>query len=238
MRGENREKKFKHISSCASNVSFVGKIWKYFAVFFAISFISLNFDTYGWVFNYRVISGMVENLFRKSESQIILSGAELESLVPEIEEEVILEKEGSIKIPKIGIEAPIIFFDNPDENETILHKSLNKGVIHYPKSVLPGRVGQTIILGHSAPPGWPKIKFDWVFSKLNDLAEGDEILIIFNEKEYKYIFSQKFIINRGEEPAKNELVDSKNILLLISCWPPGKNIQRIFIEAVLSSEDS
>jgi sortase (surface protein transpeptidase) len=64
----------------------------------------------------------------------------------------------------------------------------------FPDSALPGQIGQTIILGHSAPQNWPKRKYDWVFSRLNELEKEDDVIFNFNQKEYIYrVKSKKFL---------------------------------------------
>jgi len=104
-------------------------------------------------------------------------------------------------------------------------------VVLFPGSALPGQKGQTIIEGHSAPPGWPKIKYDWVFSRLNELEKGDEVILNFNHKKLNYYVTQKIFLNSGEEIAPKDLTNSENMLILISCWPPGKDIKRIAVMA-------
>jgi len=98
---------------------------------------------------------------------------------------------------------------------------------------LPGSVGQTIILGHSAPSGWPKIKYDWVFTHLVDLEKGDEIFVYFNNRKYVYEVKEKLFFEKGEEVQESSLTNSENMLVLISCWPPGKDIRRIGVSAEL-----
>ena len=114
-------------------------------------------------------------------------------------------------------------------------KNLDQGVVYYPGSVYPGQTGQIVILGHSAPPGWPKIKHDWVFTDLNNLNVGDKIYIDLNNKQYSYTVKQKNIIDRGADVPTISAADSGNVLALISCWPPGKDYQRIAVMAELDS---
>ena len=139
--------------------------------------------------------------------------------------------EGVIQIPKIGISAPLVFTDNSDNG--YLHKKLDSGVVHYPRSALPGGSGQTIVLGHSAPANWPKIKYDWVFSNLNSLNVGDQIIITYNNKEYLYSVIRKAFLNKGEEMPQQDLTNSQNTLISVSCWPPGKDYKRIAVESEL-----
>ncbi len=112
-------------------------------------------------------------------------------------------------------------------------KDLDAGVVYYPGSVYPGQQGQIVILGHSAPVGWPKIKHDWVFTDLDKLMPGDTILIDLNNKQYVYTVKQKIIIKKGQEIPAEDLTGQNNMLVLISCWPPGKDYQRIAVTAEL-----
>ena len=99
-------------------------------------------------------------------------------------------------------------------------------------SVYPGQTGQIVILGHSAPPGWPKIKHDWVFTDLQKLSPGDKVMVDVNNKQFTYVVKQKTIIKRGADVPTD--TSSVNSLTLISCWPPGKDYQRIAVQADLS----
>jgi LPXTG-site transpeptidase (sortase) family protein len=141
------------------------------------------------------------------------------------------ERRNSIKIPKIGISAPLIFVSN--SNNQYLHDKLDSGVVHYPGSAKPGENGETIVLGHSAPPNWPKIKYDWVFSRLNELSKGDQIILYYNNQKYVYSVTRKVFLNKGQEMPKNDLTNNNNTLISISCWPPGKDYKRIAVESIL-----
>lgn len=143
--------------------------------------------------------------------------------------ENIINKPNTISIPKINIEAPIIFVNSTQPKDFL--KPLKEGVTHYP-SALPGESGRTIILGHSAPSGWPKINYDWVFSNLNKLERGDEVFIFFNNQKYRYLVKEKIFLRKGQDlPSQN----SDSELILISCWPPGIDNKRIGVLAELQS---
>lgn len=102
----------------------------------------------------------------------------------------------------------------------------------FPGSALPGEQGRTVLLGHSAPEGWPDVNYDRIFTELNSLIEGDEVYVYFNQREYVYIVRNKFFLDRGEE-LPQPLTNSQNMLILVSCWPPGKDLYRIAVEARL-----
>jgi len=214
--------------------------WKYFVILFLLSFLFVNWADFGWVFNYRVVSETIAQVAETSSSPVEdlkeELPAETDQKIVMKEEEITVEKEeiredNTIEIAKIGILAPIIFFENAEEKNEVLHASLDKGTVHFPSSVLPGEIGQTIILGHSAPPGWPEIKYDWVFSELGSLVWGDEISIYFGGQEYLYHVKDKIFLDRGGELPEEDHSVSKNTLILLSCWPPGKNYMRIAVIA-------
>ena len=209
------------------------------AVYLA-SFLIINWDDVSWIFNYKEVSGLVSDFFNPYPS--IDANAITPYFYPNHSQEMSVpvlreiktnytDKQNTLEIPKLSISVPIIFSDSADKD--LLTKDLNKGVVFYPGSVYPGQQGQIIILGHSAPPGWPKIKYDWVFTNLDKLAAGDTISIDLNSKQYTYTVKQKTIIKRGADVPQDNLNADNNILTLISCWPPGKDYQRITVQAEL-----
>ena len=203
------------------------KLWKYFIFLLLLTLIIFNWSEISWVFNYRVVSGFFSGFFKSSEQQIQTN--HYSNDFDDSEDYEYYEKEDSIEIPKIEVEAPLVFVDSLEIKE--IEKGLDLGVVHFSDSVLPGKIGQTIILGHSAPPHWPKIKYYWVFVRINELVEGDEVYVFFNNRKYEYIVTGKFFLERGEEISQDRLTDNRNMLLLISCWPPETGTRRIAVEA-------
>lgn len=193
----------------------IRKLWKPFVIFFFLSFLIINWSDVSWIFNYRAVSRYASDVFQKKE----------------IEKFEYSDKSNVLEIPKLEILVPIVFGTTTNNYE--VYKELDGGVVFYPTSVLPGNNGQTIILGHSAPENWPKIKYDWVFSHISDLVPGDEITIHYNNKKFTYSVGRTIFLERGGVIPENDLTNSINVLVLISCWPPGKDIQRIAVESTL-----
>lgn len=201
---------------------------KFFLAVFLISFLVTNWDSISWVFNYEFMSQATSNLFNSGGKDI--TGITQTSVTPVPDNPQVFNK-NEIEIPGLNIKAPLIFATSID-NEDLLNY-LKKGVALYGGSALPGNPGQTIVLGHSAPPNWPKINYDWVFTNINDLNNGDHINVYFNFKKYTYVVTNKTIIDPGGDIPQNTLTNNNNMLVLISCWPPGKNYKRIAVEAEL-----
>ena len=205
-------------------------LYKGFILIFLIAFLIINWNGASYVlnyFNYRVIS---DTLFGSSHN---IDSTNKPTTIPDpVSNFDYSEKENSVEIPKIGVSAPLNFVEDIE----IVHETLDIGPVHYPDSVFPGEKGQTIVLGHSAPPNWPDIKYDNVFSNINDLIEGDEVFIYFDHREYVYFVETKVFLEIGQDIPQDNLTNSRNMLVLVSCWPPGKNTKRIAVEASLKIE--
>jgi len=208
------------------------------------SFLILNWADVSWIFNYKVVSTLVSDFFNPYPSieastintYFYPNHSPASAKTPDGQANAVrlayTDKQNTLEIPKIAISVPIIFSDSTDKDS--LTKNLESGTVYYPGSVYPGQTGQIVILGHSAPAGWPKIKYDWVFTDLEKLSAGDEIYIDLNNKQYKYVVQKTTIIQRGAEVPHSNLDENSSVLTLISCWPPGKDYQRIAVEALLT----
>ncbi len=140
--------------------------------------------------------------------------------------EKIYNIEDSLVIPKINVNAPIVFASTTDSK--ILFNKLEQGVVHYPTSTAPGEVGSTIILGHSSAYPWYAGDYGSVFALLGKLQPGDQIIVFYKKHKHTYTVSNKQVINdQVEIKSQNQ----KPKLILISCWPVGTAWKRIMIEA-------
>jgi LPXTG-site transpeptidase (sortase) family protein len=225
------------------------KLFKISVFIYLASFLIINWNDVSWAFNYKEVSGLLSDFFNPypsidastmdvyfypNHSLPAQAGQNSTTVAIQPIENIktnYTDKQNTLEIPKISISIPIVFPGNSDKAS--LMKDLDLGAIFYPGSVYPGQPGQIVILGHSAPPGWPKIKHDWIFTDLDKLATGDSIMIDLNNKQYTYIVREKKIVARGADVPTSNLSANANILTLISCWPPGKDYQRIAVVAEL-----
>ena len=227
------------------------KIFKVAVMIYLASFLIINWNDISWIFNYQEVGGLIQDFFNPyptidattmdayfypNHSQNITASA-ASTVAPIVSQAITTAKvnftdlQNTLEIPKIKISVPIVFATSTDKEA--LAKDLDLGTVFYPGSVYPGETGQIIILGHSAPPGWPTIKHDWVFTDLQKLSPGDSVMIDLNNKQYTYIVKSKDIIKRGGDVPTDSSILDNNVLTLISCWPPGKDYQRIAVTAEL-----
>ncbi len=203
---------------------------KFFLIFFLLFVLFLNYryiDKAVTYLNYRVLSFKFK--FKPHLPSFLLDNPEGAS------ESQNRELKGSLLISKIQVRAPIISAgDDTNTSPLRLKKYLDNGVLFYPGSALPSEGGQTVILGHSAPDNWPKINYDTVFSELNRLIDGDEARIETAAGDvYAYKVVKKVFLQIGDDIPDFGLTNNVNVLVLVSCWPPGKDYKRIAVAAVL-----
>jgi len=225
------------------------KILKITVLLYLAAFLIINWNDVSWIFNYKAVYGLVDDFFNPypsidansmdayfypnhSQEAGMATKTALSEPVKEVKTNY-TDKQNTLEVPELSLSVPIIFSDSAQKDS--LMKDLDSGVVYYPGSVYPGQTGQIIILGHSAPAGWPKIKHDWVFTELDKLKAGDKIMIDINNKQYTYIVKKTSIIKKGAEVPTDASITSNSVLTLISCWPPGKDYQRIAVQAELES---
>ena len=190
-----------------------------FLLIFGLSLIALNWNNIGWLFNFRALKRVSQDIIEQS------SPAEDKPLYQYV------ENEDQVDIPVLNLQAPIIVLETKDSN--LLHQALDRGVVLYPGSALPGEKGIMVLLGHSAPSGWPDINYDRVFSEIIKLEKEDKININFHHYRYPYRVIDKHIFSLAQEEEFFAQNTSRNLLVLSTCYPPGKDLQRFIIVAEL-----
>jgi sortase A len=130
-----------------------------------------------------------------------------------------------LSIPKLKIKDAVV---------TVGSMDLKKSLIQYPQTALPGQLGNAVIFGHSVLPQFFNSKsYLTIFSTLYKLEQGDEILINYDNVEYKYIVDEMFEVKPTDLSVLEQSFDQKS-LTLITCSPPGTVLRRLIIKASLS----
>ena len=153
----------------------------------------------------------------------LLSGSKEQVLTP-------IDPLFSILIPKLGANVKVFPNVDPDNPQSYL-PILQQGVAHAKGSVFPGQPGTSYLFAHSADNWWDVGRYNAVFYTLNNLSEGDEIDVFFENTRYRYTVSQKII----SDPEDTSLLTSQHIgpqrLVLQTCWPPGTTLKRLYVLA-------
>lgn len=138
------------------------------------------------------------------------------------------DKLNSIFISKIEVNAPLVFPTGTSQKE--LNDALNKGVIIYPGSALPGQDGEVFLSGHSSIYPWVKTQYGLVFTLLDKLQPGDTVSLIYEHTQYDYQITGKEVLY----PRDLVLSDTKKpTIALMTCWPIGTTLKRLVVRGEL-----
>ena len=118
----------------------------------------------------------------------------------------------TLSIPKFGIENATVSVGGED---------LAESLIQYPGTALPGKMGNTVIFGHSILPQFfnPKSYLS-IFSRLPELKKNDEIEVYYDGIAYLYR-----VVDLVEvDPDNLNVLEQRwgdAFLSLVTCVPPG-----------------
>ena len=135
----------------------------------------------------------------------------------------------SLLIPKINLNAKVIPNISLASEEKI-REELKDGIGHAQGSSLPGEPGTIYLFGHSSAYPWENVNQNYLLFKLNNLEKDDKILIIYQGAVYRYLVTDKNIASAKDTNYLNH-VESKEALILQTCWPPETNWKRLLVFA-------
>jgi len=142
------------------------------------------------------------------------------------------EKRFQILIPKIGADACVLPNIDPTKKEEYA-KALQKCVAHARGSGLPGESGpnRTIYLfAHSTNAPYNISRFNAIFYSLKDLEAGDEIIVWFWGKKFRYLVFEKKILPVDDISYFQPQAEEEK-LVLQTCYPPGTTQKQLLIIA-------
>jgi sortase A len=146
---------------------------------------------------------------------------------PEPEPEPIIDYAPEIIITKLGVNAPL--FVNVLPSQTL--PTLEKGVVHYADTALPGQIGNTVIFGHSSDYPWSPGLYKNVFALLDQLVAGDKITIPYKSQRFTYEVTSAKVVRASDLSVLKKTADPQ--LTLITCYPVGTSQRRLVVSARL-----
>lgn len=173
------------------------------------------------IFNAQVILGQMQYLTTPSGGIEAPSSGNIDAQAPAGDEPRII-------IPQLDVNVPVVY-DEPSFKEEKVQKALERGVVHYGTTALPGENGNSVIVGHSSNNWWDSGKYKFAFILLDKLQNGDEIILHYEGTRYVYEVHKKQVV----QPDNTEVLKSTQdpILTLITCTPPGTSWKRLIVQA-------
>ena len=144
--------------------------------------------------------------------------------------DVTVGPEPLITIPKLAVKAPVLY-DLTTLDEAVVESKLESGTVHYPikgANSVPGEVGNTVILGHSANDVFAAGNYKFVFLRLEQLQTGDTFYLNYNSKRYTYVVTGKKVISPSQV-SELALSTDKPIATLVTCVPVGTSTNRLLV---------
>lgn len=170
------------------------------------------------IFNSQVILGQIQYIINPGSGDSSNVSAALDEKVG---------PEPLVIIPKINVSAPVVY-DVQTFNEQAVQKALERGVVHYGTTALPGQLGNNVIVGHSSNNWWASGKYKFAFVLLDKLEIGDTFILNYDSKRYVYEVTSKKVVD-----PKDTSVLSQNttvpITTLITCTPAGTSLNRLVV---------
>lgn len=127
------------------------------------------------------------------------------------------EVSGIIEIPKINVNAAIL--------EGIDDRALKYTVGHYPQTAQPGEIGNCVLLGHR------NYVYGHFFRRIDELEEGDEVIIKKGTNTYTYVIYESFVVNPEEIWVLDKTSDA--IITMITCTPMITYTDRLIVRGKL-----
>lgn len=170
------------------------------------------------IFNSQVILGQIQYIINPGSSDSSNVSAALDEKVG---------PEPLVIIPKINVSAPVVY-DVTTFEEQAVQKGLERGVVHYGNTALPGQLGNNVIVGHSSNNWWASGKYKFAFVLLDKLEVGDTFILNYESKRYVYEITTKKVVDPKDTSvlAQNTTVP---ITTLITCTPAGTSLNRLII---------
>jgi len=168
-------------------------------------------------FNEMFIAPFIQPSRHVSATPIIVSA---DSIAPSATPEVI--------VPKINVQIPVVY-DETSVDEAAVQRALERGVIHYPTTVLPVQQGNAAFFGHSSNNIFNKGQYKFAFVLLRQLVPGDIFYLTYDSKIYTYRVFDKKVVAPNEVSVLNAVPGKTATAVLITCDPPGTSTNRLVV---------
>jgi LPXTG-site transpeptidase (sortase) family protein len=138
----------------------------------------------------------------------------------------------SLDIPKVNIQNANVLVGGTD---------LNRSLIQYPGTALPGQPGSAVIFGHSvlrqfySPLETNPRRYNSIFSTIMTLEKGDKIYLTQDNVRYTYVVQSKSEVKPTDTYILSQRYDARQ-LKLVTCVPEGTYLRRGVITAQLVKE--
>ncbi len=148
--------------------------------------------------------------------------------------------EDRLSIPSLQVNAPVVnpklgldALQSQDWNalEDQIRSSLLAGIVHYPGTAEPGKIGNAFFTGHSSNVLWQPSEYNTVFALLPKIEIGADIYVTHDQKTYHY----QVVSTKEVSPSDVSILKQgdQKMLTLMTCTPVGTALKRLVVSAQL-----
>lgn len=134
----------------------------------------------------------------------------------------------AITLPTLGIENLTVTHPKDPLTHAGIIEPLKGGVGHL--FGFPGGGGKVMIYGHSSGYPWDLSAYTRIFRKVNRLAAGDLVHIVYQGQRFTYQVTGKETVHANDLRLFQEEGDEEE-LILYTCWPPDSTSERLLVHA-------
>lgn len=126
-----------------------------------------------------------------------------------------------LTVPKLKIDKALVSVDS---------LNFKKNLALFPKTAIPGDVGNAFITGHSTLPIFNDPKdYTAIFTKLSSLEVGDEVLAEVDGKTLKFVVRYAKVVDSNDLSVLSPISPKGRNLTLMTCVPPGISTKRLVV---------
>lgn len=147
--------------------------------------------------------------------------------------------DGDYKVEEYRLDIPAVNLSNAKVR--VGGTDLNKSLIQYPGTALPGEPGAPVIFGHSVlrqfynPSEKNSRRYTSIFSKIMTLKNGDKIYLTYNNIKYTYQVQSNTEVQPTDTFILAQRYDARQ-LKLVTCVPEGTVLRRGVVISQLIKE--
>jgi LPXTG-site transpeptidase (sortase) family protein len=135
-------------------------------------------------------------------------------------------------IESLDIKAPIIY--TQATTEAGFQQDLQRGVVHYPETALPGELGNVYLFGHSSDLPWKEGDYKTVLALLPRIQVGAEIKVTSHEgKTFTYIVKETKVVGPKDIEVLSQFNRERKLLTVQTSYPIGTALRRFIVVAEL-----
>jgi LPXTG-site transpeptidase (sortase) family protein len=139
-----------------------------------------------------------------------------------------------ITISKLGLNHIPVTINTESSNEAEYNRVLSHSVAHFKGTSLPPYPGNTFLYGHSSRSlfnGGARTFSSGIFTDIDELNLGDEIIMEYKDHTYKYSVSMTRLVEMNDLSVISG--NEQHILSLMTCKPDGIGSSRFIVTAIL-----